>query len=414
MGIFDGDRDALRAVARQYRDVAMLDAQKDKIEQWKRFNGLQPSRPMVMIDQIPWHEMNVEDELTLRCEDPFLRSLEWDMRSELYKWNHFRCDMAFFPYLEVPKVYSCTGYGIGTLFNENEVHHENPQTHTYVDQIADDAALERLQVPEYAYDRAASDKREALVNELVGDILPVRMTGLSIWAAVWDRIVFWRGATPVLYDLVDRPDFTHRLMRRMMDIEMKMLDGLERENLLEARQKLIHCAGAHSAELPGRDFDPAHVKAKNCWVAGAAQIFSEVSPAMHDEFEIEYMIPYYARFGLLNYGCCEPLHRKIGIIRRIRNVRAISTSPWADVRTAAEQMGRDFIMARKPNPSYVAMECLDEALIAKETEATLEACAASGTPVEFILKDITTVCNQPQRLTRWYEAVKATIDRFYS
>jgi hypothetical protein len=297
-------------------------------------------------------------------------------------------------------------------FDDHTALTANPQTHLFIDQLPDESALDKLQVPKYTFDSAATSARENLVNDLIGDIIPVKMSGISIWAAIWDRIVSWRGVTPVLYDLVDRPEFTHKLVGRLVDIEMKMLDRLEEQNLLDAPQKLIHCAGAHSDEVPGPDFDPNHIKAKNCWVAGAAQIFSEVSPAMHDEFEIEYLIPYYSRFGLVNYGCCEQLHRKISIIRRINNVRAISVSPWADVNMAAEQMGSDFVMARKPNPSYVAMDDLDKDVIAGEIRTTLRACAENKTPCEFILKDITTVLNQPQRLTQWYEVVKTTIENF--
>ena len=43
---------------------------------WRKLNGLKPERPMVMIDQVCWNEMNVDDELTLRCEDPECRGYE--------------------------------------------------------------------------------------------------------------------------------------------------------------------------------------------------------------------------------------------------------------------------------------------------------------------------------------------------
>ncbi len=33
-----------------------------------------------MIDQIPWHEMGVDDELTLHCIDPLHRQVETDLR----------------------------------------------------------------------------------------------------------------------------------------------------------------------------------------------------------------------------------------------------------------------------------------------------------------------------------------------
>lgn len=412
MNILPTDRQALRMVARQYNEIAMLDDHARTIEDWKRINSLKPVRPMIMIDQICWPEMNVNNELTLLCVDPFLKSLEWNMRCEIYKWTHFKCDMTFFPYLQVPKVFTSSGFGVDTLFQDENLLHSDAHTHTYTDQIPDEAAIDRLHASDIAFDADATAAREALANDLLGDILAIRMTGISVWAAIWDRIVFWRGATPVLYDLLDRPKFTHALMRKLVCLEHRALDRLEELNLLEQPQGLVHCAGAHTYELPGGDFNLDHVKAKNCWVSGAAQIFSEVSPAMHDEYEIEYMKPYYERFGLVNYGCCEPLHNKIKIIRKIKNVRSISVSPWADVNIAAQNMGSDYIMARKPNPSFVAMESMDEKLIADDIKATLMACAENKTPVEFILKDITTVRNDPARLTKWYEIVKATIENF--
>lgn len=412
MSVYDEDRKALREVARRYAEIAGMECHAKTVEDWKKLNSLRPARPMIMIDQIPWEEMDVGDELTLRCSDPFLQSLEWSMRSEIYKWNHFKCDMVFLPHLQVPKVYTSTGYGVNYRFQDGDLQHENAMTHTYFDQIPDEAAIEKLRVPDIAVDEAANASREALALDMFGDILPVYLSGISIWASIWDRLVYWRGATPVLYDLIDRPEFTHKLMGRIMEIDMAVLDRYEELNLLETKQETIHCCGAFTDELPKQDQSAKHVSAKQCWVAGAAQIFSEVSPAMHNEYEIEYLMPYYERFGLVNYGCCEPLHNKIGIIRKIKNVRAISVSPWADVNVAAQRMGGDYVMARKPNPSFVAMDRIDDRLIIDETAATLKACRDNNTPCEFILKDISTVRNEPQRLTRWYNLVKATIDNF--
>lgn len=412
MSISQSDRQIFRSITKQYSEVAFLDIHKKTMEDWKKLNSLNPDRPMITIDQIPWHEMNVNDELTLKCEDTLLKSLEWNMRSELYKWKYFPCDMAFFPFLQVPKIYSDTGIGIEKETTSDDKQHEDAQTHLYLDQLSDEAALDKLHNPTILFDKNGTSLREELLNDLIGDIIPIKMSGVSIWAAVWDMIVFWRGASPVLYDLIDRPEFVHVLMQKMMSIEMNTLDQYEEQNLLEPEQALVHCAGAYSYELPGKDYDPSHVKAKNCWVSGAAQIFSEVSPAMHDEFEIEYLKPYYERFGLVNYGCCDPLHHKINIIKKIKNVRTISISPWADVEIAAQNMGSDYVMARKPNPSFVAMDTFDDKVITDDIKATLKSCIAYKTPCEFVLKDITTVRNQPQRLTKWYDAVKTTIENY--
>jgi hypothetical protein len=75
-------------------------------------------------------------------------------------------------------------------------------------------------------------------------------------------------------------------------------------------------------------------------------------------------------------------------------------------------MRGDYVMARKPSPSYVAMDRLDEQAIVQETRETLQACTNNGTPCMFILKDITTVRHEPQRLTRWHDLVRTTIEAF--
>ena len=106
------DRMILRTLARQVAEIAAMPVQQETIKRWKALNGLRPERPMVMIDQIPWHEMNVDDELTLQTSDPFCQSIETDLRRTLYRWRHMRVDMVVEPHIEVPKVICGADLGI--------------------------------------------------------------------------------------------------------------------------------------------------------------------------------------------------------------------------------------------------------------------------------------------------------------
>ena len=45
---------------------------------------------MVWVNEIPWYEMNVGDELTLRCRDPLLREIENALHREIYQWEHMQ------------------------------------------------------------------------------------------------------------------------------------------------------------------------------------------------------------------------------------------------------------------------------------------------------------------------------------
>ena len=68
-----GDRQVLRELGLQVAEIAALDQQQTTKGLWTVLNGLSRERPMVMIDQIPWYEMGVDDELTLHCIDPLHR-----------------------------------------------------------------------------------------------------------------------------------------------------------------------------------------------------------------------------------------------------------------------------------------------------------------------------------------------------
>lgn len=95
---------------------------------------------------------------------------------------------------------------------------------------------------------------------------------------------------------------------------------------------------------------------------------------MHDEFEIEYAKQYLEGFGLSYYGCCEPLHNKIHILRKLPKLRKVSITPWADVRVAAENIGGDYVLSRKPNPAAVAVDQVDEEALRAEILETLQVC----------------------------------------
>ena len=76
----------------------------------------------------------------------------------------------------------------------------------------------------------------------------------------------------------------------------------------------------------------------------AAQEFTTFGPDMFEEFMFNYQKPILERYGLTAYGCCEDLTRKIGVIKKLRNLRRIAVSPFADPVKCAEQIGGDYVL----------------------------------------------------------------------
>ena len=407
------ERELVRDLARQYAEIAFSDESKAKAANWGRLNALDANaRPPIILDQLPWHEFAGAEDLKCLCADPFLRGIENYFRSEMFRVRHFGADLVLPPYFPCEKVYTDSGCGVSTV-TQDESDHAHAQTHLYADQLPDEESLSKLHnrvITAYPEETA---KNKAALEEVIGDILEVRPTGTMIWAAVWDRITFWKGAEACLWAVIDEPEFVHKLMKRLTEIEMDAVDQLEAQDLLAAGPGTkCHCVETYTDEERYKNIDQAHIRTEDCWISGAAQIFSEISPAMHDEFEIAYMKPLYDRFGWVNYGCCEPPCRKIGIKRKMKTVRSISASPWTDVDMQAEAMGGDFVMLRKPNPAYVRAGYPETDAVKKEVRRTLAACRRSGTPVAFVLKDITTVNGQVKALTEWVELMRSEIENF--
>ena len=76
-------------------------------------------------------------------------------------------------------------------------------------------------------------------------------------------------------------------------------------------------------------------------------------------------------------------------------------SPWTDEERGAAEIGGDFVYSRKPNPAFLAMDHFSSEQVQADLVATRKICDEYGCPLEFILKDISTVRYEPERLFEW-------------
>lgn len=392
----------VKELANRVAEIAALPIQNEKRKLWRDLNGLRSVRPLVMIDQICWNEFRSEDDLLMQCRDADCRRYEWSFRHTLYQWEHFPVDMVVEPFIRVQKAIRNSGFGIGV--QEKTVASDPTNaivSHQYENQLQSDDDLEKIRAPKISHDLKKTDMRLALAHELFDGILEVRPWGFDPYLSLWDPISMWMGVQNACYALIDKPDYIHRLVSRVTDGYMGMLDQLEDQGLLCGPQSLIHCTGAYTDALPAAGYDPKRPRTKDMWMFGLAQMFSTVSPQMFREFEVNYTRRFCDRFGLVYYGCCDPLDGKMNEVRLLPNVRKVSVSPWANEKRAAEEMQKQFVYSRKPNPAFLATDSFNSELVRNDLKATVEICRKYDCPVEFILKDISTVRYQPERLSRW-------------
>jgi hypothetical protein len=191
------------------------------------------------------------------------------------------------------------------------------------------------------------------------------------------------------------------------------LDQYEALNLLsfsEGNFRVSSGGLGYTSALPKPNFNSNQVRTIDQWDCATAQIFGEVSSQMHEEFALQYERRWLERFGLNYYGCCEPLHNKIHILKSIPNLRKVSMSPWINVEKAVENVGDDYVFSYKPNPAIVVTIEWNPELARKNLEQVLE--KAKGCHIKIILKDISTVRYQPQRLWEWEKMVMEIVEKY--
>jgi len=406
MSVSQHDLLTLQPLVREYAEIAALPIQREKAALWRKLNRLEPVRPLVWINEIPWWEMNIDDELTLRCEDGYCRQLEYGLRTELYQWRHMRCDQVLDPVWYVS--YVCSPVGVYADYGIEERMHreEGASSVNFLPGINSLDDVAKLRTPPVVVDWEETERRYQQTCEVCDGILPVKKRGICHqWMSPWDQMIHWYGIERLYMDMVDRPELVHALLTRFMAAVHDVLDQQIALGLLSVSDGNFRVGSGGlgiTDELPQPDYIPGTpARAIDQWGTSTGQIFSEVSPDMHDEFCLQYEQPYLERFGLSCYGCCEPLHNKIGILRKVKNLRRISMSYWINIDKAVEEMQADYIFSYKPSPAVFAWDQWDPEPARANLSEVLS--KTRDCRVELILKDISTVRGDPKRLWAWSE-----------
>lgn len=409
------ERKTVRELAAKYYNIAQSGENLEKARLFRAVNDKKMIRPVVLIDEIPWFELNIDGCLDCVCEDPALRGLEAHFRYRLARHKYLGCDFYLDPVFFIVKHVRFSELGVSTeeeIIKTDERNHI--VAHRYADKLKTDEDLDKLQYQTVTYDEAGTKKQFEFTADMIGDIIPVKITGLScdygLGHGLWDWVATFRGVENLLTDLAERPEFMHRTAKKLTDILIDKIKKIEEQGLFGAEQTYIHCTPALTDDLK-RPEDYDNIKPVNVWGRAVAQIFGSVSKAMHDEFDITYAAKAMEPFGMVYYGCCEPLHNKIDILKKIKNLRKISITPWADINAAAEIAGGEYVIAAKPNPANVSVG-FDENVIRKELKEITDAVKRNGCSCDIVLKDISTVAGKPERLLKWAQIAMETVGSY--
>lgn len=399
------DRDILRGLAKQYLGVCHKPEMETRRKKWRDLNSLRTREPLVYARAFAFHEM---PESRLYCEDPFFRRFEWVFRHLLF-WDTLGDDSIFEPWVTVNATFKSQGWGVGVPRHYSD----EPGGSFKVDHpLRDEADIEKLRAPVHEIDEEKTAADAARLGGILGDILTVNVNrgcACKMWTAdISTDLGHLRGMENLMLDIIDRPEWLHRLLAFMRDAILAVQDRAEEAGDW-CQADYCNQAMPYSHELPDPAPNVCGVPRRRLWGYMAAQEFALISPEHHEEFLLRYQLPILEKFGLSAYGCCEDLTRKIDLLRRIPNLRRIAVSPFADVEKCAEQIGRDYVASYRPSPADMVAYSWDEGRVRQIFDRDFAALARHGCAFDVTLKDVETVGRDPARVRNWVRLARERI-----
>ena len=216
--------------------------------------------------------------------------------------------------------------------------------------------------PRLSVDHHATDEQFDRVRDLLGDILPTRKgrpySSVYGWGdSMIDQLIEMRGLEQFYLDIMEEPEFIHELMRLMTDGQIALMDEFKENGLLKSNNDCLIgcCSFSATADLPDPVDTDGPSSFSSLWGFAQAQELTGVSGVALAEFVLPYQAEVVNRFGLLSYGCCEPMDHNIDTIARFfPKLRILSISPFSNVEIAAEKCTGRYVMACKMHPTLAA------------------------------------------------------------
>ncbi|MDP7395832.1 MAG: hypothetical protein QGF67_05070 [Lentisphaeria bacterium] len=404
------DKTILRDLAKRYLELCSRDIQAVRRDLWRRHNSLQRTLPPIYTRAEAWDEM---PESRCECEDEFLQPFETFFRHCLF-WDSLNDDSIFEPWVSIGSRYKCEGWGIGGLIGSTRLMPQEPGGAFKVDYpIRKLEDIENVRPPWHEIDEEGTAEDVARLTDILGDIITInvdRGPAYRNWTAdLSSDLGYLRGMENFMIDMIDNPEWLHRLLTIMRDGVMRTQETVEAAGNwgLAMHQNQ---AMPYAEELDDPQPNVNGVKRRDLWTFVAAQEFTGVSPDFHEEFLLQYQRPIIDQFGLVAYGCCEDLTQKIDMLRQIPKLRRIAVSPAADVAKCAGQIRRDYVFSYRPNPTEMVAYGFDEERIRTVLRRDLEVCREHDCCVDITLKDVETVQGDRNRVRRWVEITREVID----
>ena len=422
--VMEQERQSLRSLASRWMEHADRPVMAERRRQWRAVKDLKAEKPMILVETCMLPDYVGKRELS--CRDPYLRNIEKSLHEIVRHADEIGDDIVVEPFFRIPWSIEIGDYGVPIQARHATAADGSDVGYTYNFAVQSEEDTRKLHPRSRRVDRKESARQKELLEEIFGDILPVRLGGYdpfdpdpgyrpwlgNLYAGLTMDLFKLIGNDNLLFWVYDHPELIHRIMKLIRDDRRAHFTFMENEGLLYRNTDTwMPCPGSYGfvSDLPSGEHDGERAALKDCWCWTESQESAPISPAMFSEFFLPYIAEVAVPFGLTYYGCCEGLHDRFPFIEKaIPSLRAVSVSGWSDLFKMGEMLGRRYVYSRKPTPAYISGRLPYWDLLEKDARDTLK--AARDCNLEICYRDIYTIDGDRPRLRQWVEMVRALMN----
>jgi hypothetical protein len=416
------ERQRLRTLARRQAEIAALPVMALRRKMWTDLNdGVPGTRPPFVIESWTFDRDFLPESLS-QCVSPAARRIERQLlrhirHHEILGDDHVCPDtydmewhVSFNEFgIEIPVQYEKDSEGVVTGY-----HFDCP-----IKDLND--GFDRIRPTTFELDREGTLAEQRFLEELFGDLLPVVLrSGTYAQTCLTQRMMRLMSMETFFLAMYDCPDRLHGVMALLRDNAIRAARWAESEGILELNNGNQCTCGTcfnFTTLLPRQPVERGRVRLTDMWAGMDSQETVGVSPELFHEFCFPYYRDVASLFGLVYYGCCEPVHPLWEMsLSKLPNLKALSISRWNDQRFMVEALaGRKIVYSRKPNPNLLGVGAkLDEDAWAAELRETLDLTAGRDLPVEFVVRDVYSLHGDLSKAASAVEIARREIDRRFA
>ena len=401
----------LRDLAKKQMEFATSDKTIQLKKEWTAHGAFKGKKPMILIELGTFNNDVIPQ--MLRCQEEEARGLEYMLLSNTINYEDFKDDFIVKDYLNVGWETYMKPWNIDVKVERAES--EDNLGHHFISQIHDlEEDFHKFQKSSFHISKNSAYERINYLNDMFGDIIPAKLSSGSLYASPTQNLVHIMSMEDMFVAMCDYPDTFLKVMDMQANDQVEFFKTLEKEGYLLPTTAEEWCGqGTYcfTDELPNK---PEGLSLKDVWGYVDSQETVGVSAEMFDEL----IFPSYKKitqeYGLLSYGCCEPVDPIWErCISKLDNLRKVSISPWCNEEYMGEQLkGKKIVFLRKPSPNFLGVGAtLDEEACKENIKKTI--MAAKGCALEFSQRDVYQINKDVRKVARFVEIIREQVENFY-